>query len=114
VQHTSQGSAAADSGGGSAGLLGSSAGAPSTTPSSGPLAAAFTKNRKAEADKAMAAFFYANGISFNFARSPYLPKLLAAVAAHGPGYKAPSKYCSSIVQTTATCRLGAPLTVMGL
>ncbi len=45
---------------------------------------------KAAADSAVADYYYANGLAFNVARSPQLQSMLDAVAAYGPGYKAPT------------------------
>ena len=52
-----------------------------------PDAAAAQRTKKAT--KSMAMWFYANGIPFNTARSPYFRRMVAAVAAAGEGFKPP-------------------------
>jgi hypothetical protein len=49
----------------------------------------FAKKDKEAVDSAAAQFFDSNGLSFNVARSPYFENFVSAVAAYGPGYKAP-------------------------
>ena len=53
-----------------------------------PGAAAAQRNKKAT--RSMAMWFYANGIPFNTARSPYFRRMVAAVAAAGAGFTPPS------------------------
>lgn len=45
--------------------------------------------KRQKADKAVAMFFYAEGIPFFKARSPFFHNMISAVAAAGPSYKAP-------------------------
>jgi len=44
---------------------------------------------KEEVDDIVARCFFANGLSFNLARSPYFHDMVKAIAAFGPGYEAP-------------------------
>lgn len=52
----------------------------------------------------VAIFFYANGLSFNVARSNYWRRMVAAVAAAGPGYLPPSY---DALRTTKLDEVGA-------
>lgn len=50
----------------------------------------FGRAKKEEIDRAVADFFYANGIAFNVARSPYWSRMIDAISKAGIHYKAPS------------------------
>jgi hypothetical protein len=51
------------------------------------ISTAFSKQDKELTDSAVAQFFYANGISFNVARSPYFKRLVEALKCAPAGYR---------------------------
>ena len=63
---------------------------PRTTPGSQPTLESFNEKKRKEADMAVRRFWYHNNISFNCAKSYFYQPMVDAIAAVGPGYKAPS------------------------
>ena len=63
---------------------------PRTTPGSQPTLESFNEKKRKEADMAVRRFWYHNNISFNCAKSYFYQPMVDAIAATGPGYKAPS------------------------
>ena len=64
---------------------------------------------KEAADSAVAEFFFACGLAFNVARSPYFTAMLQATAAAGTGYKPPG---SEALRTTQSVKV-SPMGPMG-
>eukprot|EP01018_Ginkgo_biloba_P013676 Gb_30773 [translate_table: standard] len=58
-------------------------------PPIGTVQSLFEIENRGEVDLAIARFFYANGISFNVARSPYYGEMVKAIMGAPSGYKPP-------------------------
>eukprot|EP01018_Ginkgo_biloba_P037930 Gb_41367 [translate_table: standard] len=58
-------------------------------PPTGTVQSLFEIENRGEVDLAIARFFYANGISFNVARSPYYGEMVKAIMGASSGYKPP-------------------------
>eukprot|EP01018_Ginkgo_biloba_P027512 Gb_20011 [translate_table: standard] len=56
-------------------------------PPTGTVQSLFEIENRGEVDLSIARFFYANGISFNVARSPYYGKMVKAIQGTPSGYK---------------------------
>ncbi|MCO5570264.1 hypothetical protein L7F22_023983 [Adiantum nelumboides] len=54
------------------------------------LESMFNASCREEVDEAVARCFYACGLSFTLARSPYFSEMVSAIASFGKGYKAPN------------------------
>lgn len=81
--------AAAAAAGSSAAASGSSQGSSGKGSSNKAIVAAFQRAKRQKADKAVAKFFYGEGIAFNKAKSPFFIDMVNAIAAC-PGYKPPA------------------------
>eukprot|EP01018_Ginkgo_biloba_P003161 Gb_22350 [translate_table: standard] len=58
-------------------------------PPTGTIQSLFEIENRGKVDLAIARFFYANGISFNVARSPYYGEMVKAIMGAPSGYKPP-------------------------
>eukprot|EP01018_Ginkgo_biloba_P020548 Gb_02890 [translate_table: standard] len=70
-------------------------------PPTGTMQSLFEIENRGEVDLAIARFFYANGISFNVARSPCYGEMVKAIMGAPSGYKPPSfeKLHTTLVDT---------------
>eukprot|EP01018_Ginkgo_biloba_P030225 Gb_17856 [translate_table: standard] len=68
-------------------------------PPEGSMQVLFEIENRAEVDLAIARFFYAYGISFNVARSPYYGEMVTTINGALSGYKPPGfeKLCTTLV-----------------